>query len=132
MSLSQLFLCRPVTPAADSPAALSPFTPVPGLLLCGAGAHPGGGVLGAPGQLAAQAARALARGSSGQQARRARSPPAAPLLPSLEVGLGAGSGRAGTGLRLPSTGLKDVSEASDAGGGGGGAPGGGLKSAVKL
>ena len=30
-------------------------TPVPKLWLCGSGAHPGGGVMGAPGQLAAQA-----------------------------------------------------------------------------
>ncbi|KAK3914905.1 hypothetical protein KUF71_005593 [Frankliniella fusca] len=54
---------------------------------------------------------------------RLRRPP--PLLPSLEVGLGAGSGR-GTpppGLRLPSTGLKDVSDASEEDGAG--APGGG-------
>ncbi len=29
--------------------------PVPGLYLCGAGAHPGGGVTGAPGHNAAQA-----------------------------------------------------------------------------
>lgn len=31
----------------------SPETPLKGLLLCGAGAHPGGGVTGAPGRLAA-------------------------------------------------------------------------------
>lgn len=61
MALSQLFLCRPVTPteSLSVPEAMSPLTPVPGLLLCGAGAHPGGGVMGAPGCLAAEAAKAL-------------------------------------------------------------------------
>lgn len=61
MALSQLFLCRPVTPteSLSVPEAMSPLTPVSGLLLCGAGAHPGGGVMGAPGCLAAEAAKAL-------------------------------------------------------------------------
>ena len=51
MSLDQLYLARP-TPAS-SPA---PATPVTNLLLCGAGAHPGGGVLGSPGKIAARRA----------------------------------------------------------------------------
>lgn len=50
MSLDQLFVSRP------SPLQVGPTTPVPGLLLCGAAAHPGGGVMGAPGRLAALAA----------------------------------------------------------------------------
>ncbi len=40
-------------------------TPLPGLYLCGAAAHPGGGVLGAPGRNAAQVILADLRGSSG-------------------------------------------------------------------
>ena len=47
MSLDQLFLTRP------SSGHAGPGTPVPRLLLCGAAAHPGGGVMGAPGRLAA-------------------------------------------------------------------------------
>ena len=49
MSLDQLYLARPSP--ASSPA---PATPVTNLLLCGAGAHPGGGVMGAPGRIAAR------------------------------------------------------------------------------
>jgi len=48
MSLDQLYLTRPTT------GSVSPGTPVPGLLLCGSGAHPGGGVMGAPGRIAAK------------------------------------------------------------------------------
>lgn len=44
MSLDQLFLCR---------EAGGSKTPIRGLFLCGSGAHPGGGVMGAPGRLAA-------------------------------------------------------------------------------
>ncbi|XP_068221453.1 pyridine nucleotide-disulfide oxidoreductase domain-containing protein 2-like [Palaemon carinicauda] len=50
MSLDQLLISRP------SSLQPSPFTPISGLLLCGAGAHPGGGVMGAPGRLAALSA----------------------------------------------------------------------------
>jgi phytoene dehydrogenase-like protein len=49
LSLDQLFSARPLLGYADY------RMPVPGLYLCGAGAHPGGGVTGAPGHNAAQA-----------------------------------------------------------------------------
>ncbi len=45
--LDQLFFMRPV------PGWAQYSTPIPGLYLCGAGAHPGGGVTGAPGYNAA-------------------------------------------------------------------------------
>jgi phytoene dehydrogenase-like protein len=47
LSLEQLFFMRPV------PGWAGYGTPVDGLYLCGAGAHPGGGVTGAPGYNAA-------------------------------------------------------------------------------
>jgi phytoene dehydrogenase-like protein len=47
LALDQLFFMRPV------PGWSSYRTPVDGLYLCGAGAHPGGGVTGAPGYNAA-------------------------------------------------------------------------------
>ncbi|WP_396593373.1 phytoene desaturase family protein [Brevundimonas sp. R86498] len=47
LTLDQLFSARPVMGHADH------RMPVPGLYLCGAGAHPGGGVTGAPGHNAA-------------------------------------------------------------------------------
>nr|XP_027209803.1 pyridine nucleotide-disulfide oxidoreductase domain-containing protein 2-like [Penaeus vannamei] len=50
MSLDQLFISRP------SSMQPGPFTPIPGLFLCGSGAHPGGGVMAAPGRLAALSA----------------------------------------------------------------------------
>ena len=50
MSLDQLFLTRPV-----AEKWVSPSTPIKGLYICGSGAHPGGGVMGSPGRLAAQA-----------------------------------------------------------------------------
>jgi phytoene dehydrogenase-like protein len=50
LNLGQLFFMRP-TPAWSQYA-----TPIRGLYLCGAGAHPGGGVTGAPGRNAALAA----------------------------------------------------------------------------
>jgi phytoene dehydrogenase-like protein len=49
LTLDQLFSARPMLGYADY------RMPVPGLYLCGAGAHPGGGVTGAPGHNAAQA-----------------------------------------------------------------------------
>ena len=49
MSLDQLFSARPMIGAADY------RMPMRGLYLCGSGAHPGGGVTGAPGHNAAQA-----------------------------------------------------------------------------
>ena len=52
LSLDQLFFMRPVSGWARY------ATPIAGLYLCGAGAHPGGGVTGAPGYNAAR--RALA------------------------------------------------------------------------
>jgi phytoene dehydrogenase-like protein len=52
MSLNQLFLFRPVPGFADY------RTPIRGLYLCGAAAHPGGGVMGAAG---ANAARVMLR-----------------------------------------------------------------------
>jgi len=57
LSLDQLFFMRPL------PGWSQYRTPVNGLYLCGAGAHPGGGVTGAPGYNAAhQALRDLKRG----------------------------------------------------------------------
>jgi len=50
MSLDQLFMTRPVT----SEKWIAPKTPIGGLYLCGSGAHPGGGVMGSPGRLAAK------------------------------------------------------------------------------
>jgi phytoene dehydrogenase-like protein len=47
LRLEQLFFMRPV------PGWSQYRTPIPGLYLCGAGAHPGGGVTGAPGHNAA-------------------------------------------------------------------------------
>ena len=48
LSLDQLWAARPVLGYADY------RSPIPGLYLCGAGAHPGGGVSGMPGHNAAQ------------------------------------------------------------------------------
>jgi phytoene dehydrogenase-like protein len=50
LSLDQLFFMRPV------PGWAQYRTPIEGLYLCGAGAHPGGGVTGAPGHNAAHQA----------------------------------------------------------------------------
>ncbi|MGH9614456.1 MAG: phytoene desaturase family protein, partial [Bryobacteraceae bacterium] len=48
MSLDQMFVMRPVAGCARY------RTPIQGLYLCGSGAHPGGGVMGAPGYNAAR------------------------------------------------------------------------------
>ena len=47
LSLEQLFFLRPV------PGWAQYRTPIKGLYLCGSAAHPGGGIMGAPGRLAA-------------------------------------------------------------------------------
>jgi len=54
MTMNQLFACRPV------PGFANYHTPINGLYLCGAAAHPGGGVMGAAG---ANAAREILRSS---------------------------------------------------------------------
>ncbi|KAJ9583311.1 hypothetical protein L9F63_022328, partial [Diploptera punctata] len=51
LSLDQLFLCRSTSQVCG---VYPPYTPVKNLLLCGSGTHPGGGVMGAPGYIAAQ------------------------------------------------------------------------------
>jgi phytoene dehydrogenase-like protein len=48
LALDQFLMVRPV------PGAAQYHTPVPGLFLCGAGCHPGGGVMGLPGRNAAR------------------------------------------------------------------------------
>jgi phytoene dehydrogenase-like protein len=55
LSFDQFFMVRPV------PAAAQYATPVPGLFLCGAGAHPGGGVMGLAGRNCARRILAGAR-----------------------------------------------------------------------
>ncbi len=55
MGLDQLFSARPMIGAADY------RMPLAGLYLCGSGAHPGGGVTGAPGHNAARAVLAARR-----------------------------------------------------------------------
>ncbi len=55
LALDQLLMLRPV------PGAAQYATPLPGLYLCGAGAHPGGGVMGAAGRNAAKQVMALER-----------------------------------------------------------------------
>jgi len=55
LALDQLMMLRPV------PGAAQYATPLAGLYLCGAGAHPGGGVMGAAGRNAAQQVMAMER-----------------------------------------------------------------------
>jgi phytoene dehydrogenase-like protein len=62
MGLDQLFSARPMLGHADY------RMPLPGLYLCGSGAHPGGGVTGAPGHNAAKAILADRRKWSGAAA----------------------------------------------------------------
>jgi len=68
LSLEQLFFMRPVAGWARY------RTPVDGLYLCGAGAHPGGGVTGAPGHNAAQ--QVLKDWKRGDSKRNGRGPSA--------------------------------------------------------
>jgi phytoene dehydrogenase-like protein len=49
LSLEQLFFLRPV------PGWARYRTPLEGLYMCGSATHPGGGIMGAPGRLAARA-----------------------------------------------------------------------------
>jgi phytoene dehydrogenase-like protein len=56
LALDQALMLRPV------PGAAQYAMPVPGLWLCGAGAHPGGGVMGHAGRNAARALLAQAEG----------------------------------------------------------------------
>ena len=63
MSLDQLYLTRPIAAAQNSKDTLSPECPIQNLLLCGSGAHPGGGVMGAPGRNAARTALELMAGA---------------------------------------------------------------------
>ncbi|MGH9169431.1 MAG: phytoene desaturase family protein [Acidimicrobiales bacterium] len=87
----QLFHMRPV------PGWARYRTPVTGLYLCGAGAHPGGGVTGAPGYNAAQRVLAdLRRGSHGWGAGTASSRSSG--RPRQSTGGGTG-GPAGTGRK---------------------------------
>jgi phytoene dehydrogenase-like protein len=66
LRLEQLFFMRPV------PGWAQYRTPIDGLYLCGAGAHPGGGVTGAPGRNAAH--QALRDWKNGHFKRIARQP----------------------------------------------------------
>ena len=63
MTIDQLFSLRP------APGFARYRTPVAGLYLSGAGTHPGGGVHGMPGKLAAQALLADERGESSGESR---------------------------------------------------------------
>jgi len=55
MGLNQIFWLRP------APGYSRYATPITDLFLCGAGSHPGGGVMGAPGRNAANVAIAYLR-----------------------------------------------------------------------
>jgi phytoene dehydrogenase-like protein len=61
LSIDQLFFMRPV------PGWARYRSPIDGLYLCGAGAHPGGGVTGAPGYNAARAVLGDFRGRAGRR-----------------------------------------------------------------
>jgi len=64
MTLDQLFFMRPMPGYADF------RTPIQSLYMCGSGCHPGGGVMGAPGYIAAKVIQAEARLSSSFFSRR--------------------------------------------------------------
>ncbi|MDR2011605.1 MAG: NAD(P)/FAD-dependent oxidoreductase [Rhodanobacter sp.] len=68
LSLNQLFSARPMLGQADYRGAL------PGLYVCGAGTHPGGGVTGAPGHNAARAVIADLRFHQKRLLKRAQAP----------------------------------------------------------
>jgi beta-carotene ketolase (CrtO type) len=63
MTIDQLFTLRP------APGFARYRTPVPGLYLSGAGTHPGGGVHGMPGKMAANAVLADARGEKAESGK---------------------------------------------------------------
>ncbi|XP_049863007.1 pyridine nucleotide-disulfide oxidoreductase domain-containing protein 2-like [Schistocerca gregaria] len=63
LSPDQLLLGRPAPGGGGPSAPAAPFTPVPRLLLCGSGSHPGGGVMGAAGLIAARSAIRLLKKS---------------------------------------------------------------------
>ncbi len=92
LSVDQLFFLRPV------PGWARYRTPVGGLYLCGAGAHPGGGVTGAPGHNAAHRVLADLR-----RRRERRGRGAATAWPAGERGAGrpAGSGDPGAAAPTP-------------------------------
>ncbi|MGD9536362.1 MAG: phytoene desaturase family protein [Alphaproteobacteria bacterium] len=87
MTLPQLFGARPL------PALASYRTPVGGYYLCGAGMHPGGGVMGLPGR---NAATVILADLKGETARRTAAAPAHRGLVdrALETALGRKLGRA--------------------------------------
>ncbi len=66
LSLEQLFFSRPV------PGHARYRTPIRDLWLCGSSAHPGGGIMGAPGRLAAMEVLRARRGGSSAQGRAGR------------------------------------------------------------
>jgi phytoene dehydrogenase-like protein len=59
MTLDQILFMRPV------PDASRYATPIEGYFVCGAGTHPGAGIHGISGELAARASRAALRVASG-------------------------------------------------------------------
>ena len=86
LSLNQLFSARPMLGYADYRG------PIPGLYHCGAGAHPGGGVTGAPGHNAAKAILADLRsrfldkwGAKTRSSRSDTDVPRKPIMPFHEL-----------------------------------------------
>lgn len=72
LGLDQVFLLRP------APGWAQYRTPIDGLFLCGAGAHPGGGITGQPGLNGARAALAAAKAGLRRPAPAASAAPATP------------------------------------------------------